>query len=111
MIETFLILVAVHFICDYVFQTDAIATGKNKNLDPAKFGVNWYYWLTSHAATHAAGVYLVTGFFWIAVLEFLSHWVIDWLKCEGKLSLHQDQLVHIGFKLFYIVLIVGGLAT
>ena len=47
-LELLLMLIGSHFICDYVLQTDAIATGKNRLLDPAKFGVNWYYWMTSH---------------------------------------------------------------
>ena len=46
-LELLLMLIGSHFICDYVLQTDAIATGKNRLIDPAKFGVNWYYWMTS----------------------------------------------------------------
>ena len=60
-LELLLMLIGSHFICDYVLQTDAIATGKNRLLDPAKFGVNWYYWMTSHAVTHGFGVGIITG--------------------------------------------------
>ena len=95
MIELFLLLIASHFICDYVFQTDAIATGKNRSIDPCKFGVNWWYWMTTHAITHGVGVGIVTGMFWLGFLEAIFHWVIDFAKCEKAINLHQDQFLHI----------------
>jgi len=62
LIEILLLLIASHFVCDYVFQTGEIAVGKNRNLNLAHLGVNWWYWLTTHAIIHALGVALVTTY-------------------------------------------------
>lgn len=104
-LELFLVLVAGHFLADYVFQTDAIATGKNRNLDPAKFGVNWYYWMTAHAVTHSVPVYLLTGSVWWALFEFTTHWLIDWGKCENLYKLHVDQFFHMLSKYIIVVFV------
>lgn len=105
-IQILVMLIGVHFLCDYVFQTDAIATGKNRLIDPAKFGVNWYYWMTSHAATHGFGVGIVTGSFWLGLTEFILHWFIDAGKCEKLYGLHTDQLLHLVCKIVITVLVV-----
>lgn len=97
-LELLITLIGVHFLCDYVFQTDAIATGKNRLIDPAKFGVDWRYWLTAHAATHGIGVGVVTGSVWLGVLEFGLHWIIDLGKCVKMYGLHNDQLLHLACK-------------
>jgi len=104
MIETFLQLIAGHFIADYPLQSDAIATGKNRNLDPAKFGVPWYYWLISHSATQAMFVGVILQSTWAGLFEFVWHFITDFLKCEKKLTLHQDQLSHIICKIVCMIL-------
>ena len=110
MMELFFILIMAHFVCDYVLQTDSIATGKNRNIDEAQNGVNWYYWMTAHAATHSLAVYLLTGFIWAAIFEFITHWLIDSIKCEKAINLHVDQALHVFVKLLIViyVLINGG---
>ena len=43
-------LIAGHFLADYPFQSDAIASCKcRKSQHPAAKGVPWWYWLTAHA--------------------------------------------------------------
>lgn len=106
MIEIFIMLIAGHFICDYVFQTDAIATGKNRLLDPCKFGVNWYYWMTSHAITHGVAVGLITNSVLIGVIETILHWIIDTGKCEKHYGLHVDQALHVLCKILYVMLFI-----
>ena len=101
-LELLLLLTGSHFICDYVLQTDAIATGKNRLIDPAKFGVNWYYWMTSHAATHAFGVGIITNSVWLGFAEFVAHWLIDAGKCERYYGLHTDQALHLTFKIWVV---------
>ena len=103
--QVLLILVAGHLICDYPLQGDAIAIGKNRNIDPARFGVNWYYWMASHAATHAMAVGLITHSFVAGLFEFWMHFIIDFGKCEKKYGLHVDQALHVICKIA-IVLIV-----
>lgn len=104
-IELLIALVGMHFLCDYVFQTDAIATGKNRHLDSAKFGVNWYYWMSSHAITHGFGVGILTGSVWLGLAETVLHWIIDAGKCEKVYGLHTDQVLHFGCKLLWVVII------
>ena len=101
-IELFIMLIGSHFICDYVFQTDAIATGKNRLIDPAKFGVDWRYWMTSHAVTHGFGGGIITNSVWLGFTEFALHWLIDAGKCEKWYGLHTDQLLHLLCKVVII---------
>jgi len=108
--ELFIMLVGSHFVCDYVFQTDAIATGKNRLIDPCKFGVNWRYWMTSHAATHGFGVGIITGNVWLGFFEFIAHWLIDAGKCEKYYGIHVDQFLHVLCKVaivIYVILAMG----
>ena len=102
-VETIVLLTLSHFICDYVFQGDSIATGKNKFIDPAKFGVNWQYWMTAHAATHALGVYFITGNIYLCLFELVGHWIIDYLKTSNLITLHQDQMLHIAQKVVILL--------
>lgn len=106
MFELFILLVLAHLVADYVFQTDSIALGKNNTLDPAKFGVNWYYWMGSHAATHSLFVYILTMNIWACLFEFASHFIIDYMKCNKHYGLHVDQLLHIICKGLIVILII-----
>lgn len=102
MFQLFFTLIAGHLVADYPLQGDAVATGKNRNLDPAKFGVPWYYWLGSHAATHALMVGLLTQNFYAGFFEFFAHFVIDFGKCEKKFGIHIDQLLHVICKILIV---------
>lgn len=106
-LELLFLLVAMHFVCDYVFQTSNIAIGKNRKTDECYLGVDWYYWMTSHAATHALGVYLITRSPILALFEMFTHFVIDCMKCEGRLHLHQDQILHLVMKLGYVAFYIA----
>ena len=102
-IETFVALLFGHAIADFVLQSDAMAKGKNRNreVDPAmipvgqKFTPAWGYWLTAHAMTHGAVVYLITGSLLFALLETTAHWIIDFGKCENWYGIHTDQSLHV----------------
>lgn len=102
MLLDLLLLITGHFVADYPLQGDAVATGKNKNLEYAKFGVPWYYWMAGHAATHSMVVALVTQNFFAGLFEFVAHFIIDWLKCSRMINLHVDQLLHIICKLIIV---------
>jgi hypothetical protein len=101
-------LVAAHFLCDYLFQTESIALGKNRLLAKARFGVHWLYWMTTHAVTHSVGVYIVTGSLVASVFEFIAHFIIDVAKCEGYIGLHLDQALHMACKVIILVWLVSA---
>jgi hypothetical protein len=44
------------------------------------------------------------------MLECVSHWLIDFGKCERNYSLHVDQSLHMLFKVLYCVLLVYFIA-
>lgn len=105
----FSILIAGHFVCDYTLQTDAIARGKNRNDNPALFGVPWYYWLAGHSSTHALMVGIFTHNVYAGVFEFVMHSLIDFGKCEKKYGIHVDQALHTICKLMIVIsLIIVG---
>lgn len=102
MMEILALLIGFHFVCDYVLQTDTVAKGKNRHIDKCLYGVNWYYWLTTHAVTHGLAVGIITGNLYLGLLETFLHWLIDFGKCEKRYNLHIDQLFHIICKLAYL---------
>jgi len=70
---------AKQFICDFVLQTDWMALNKGKP------GLDGYRALGLHALVHAAGTALVVVFFapslwWLALVDFVVHGLIDRLK-------------------------------
>ena len=101
-IQVFYLLVLGHFVADFALQSEVMSKGKNRKPDYIPAGQTptavWPYWLSSHAGIHALAVYLVTSSFSLSVLEFVIHWVTDFFKCENKLSVHQDQFIHIFAK-------------
>lgn len=102
MLMLILTLVFVHFLMDYPLQGDFLARAKNR-MNPIPH-VPWYHAMSAHAFLHAGAVYIVLGMWWIALLEFIAHFVIDDLKCRGELTYHQDQMLHVGCKIAWVVL-------
>lgn len=106
--EISILLILSHFVCDYVLQTDSIAKGKNHMLNTPLYGVSFVYWLTAHASTHAIAVYIVTQSIWLCLIELISHWIVDYMKCNGNISLHEDQTMHIIIKVLIVILFMLG---
>lgn len=112
---SFMLLFA-HCISDTTFQTSFMAQGKvrNRPIDMSRVPAGqkpmnlWYMWLTHHAVIHGGMVALVTGRYEFGIIETISHWIIDFFKCEGKYNPVVDQLLHLGCKVVYIVLIGYG---
>lgn len=104
-----LLLISAHVFGDYVFQTEFMALGKN----PTKpLPLTPFWWpLTAHSWIHATLVLLVMGSWPAALVELLTHWVIDYSKCRGWFSKTEaaftiDQALHllvmvVIFDLFY----------
>lgn len=92
-------LLFCHFLFDYPLQGDFLAKAKNRH-NPIQ-GVPWYTAMGAHSFMHAFAVYICTGLIFLAILEFIVHWVTDELKCTGYLDFNQDQLVHILSKVLW----------
>lgn len=103
-------LIASHALMDYALQGDSMAVCKcPRSTSPLAASVPWYYWLTSHALLHGAGVGAVfrwMNFDWnvvaaVAAAEAAVHWLTDYGKCEKWFSLRVDQMIHIVCKLVW----------
>lgn len=108
MIETLFLLIAGHFLGDFVLQNELMASKKNRNKHFApNTGVMymppWYYWLTAHSLVHGAIVFLITGNIIFALLETFLHGLIDFGKCEKWYNLHVDQAMHIACKFLWLM--------
>lgn len=102
MIEILFLMLAAHAVCDYPLQGDWLAKAKNPNLQLVPGETIWPLALASHAIIHAAAVYLITGLWSLALLEFCFHWFIDWGKCRGYWGYNMDQILHIVCKLWWM---------
>ena len=100
-IEMLFLLAVCHSLADYPLQGDFLAQGKNRNTAIGK--LFWPYALSSHALIHGGFVFIVTGSVTLGALETVIHAATDWLKCENKISMLTDQLVHYGCKLAWVV--------
>lgn len=98
MLETYFLLlfvmVSFHFLMDYPLQSDFIAKFKARIVD-GKYNPFWYHCLTAHSFIHALPVLLLTSNIVYGVIMVVSHWIIDYAKCENKISLNVDQLLHL----------------
>lgn len=99
--EILFLLIAAHAICDYALQGDFMSKAKSHKTDIGR-GI-WWMVLPSHALIQAAGVFILLGSFKFAVIEFFSHMIIDYLKCDNQFSYFWDQFLHICFRVAYLV--------
>jgi hypothetical protein len=97
-------LVVFHVYADYPGQGDFLATGKNHNTDLGK--IFWPYALSAHALIHGGFVAFATGHISLGLAEAVVHGITDRLKCDCKLTLFEDQLVHVVCKVVWAVLAV-----
>lgn len=100
--STLLLLIGLHFVCDFPLQSNEIAIGKGK-FDSPHLGVPWYYWLAAHAATHAVAVGLVTQSLFLGFAELVFHFHLDRMKSRGVTGIHTDQAAHVLCKVIYVV--------
>lgn len=104
MIRDFLILTGVfhikHFFCDFPLQFPYMITGK------AQRGWNFFLPLASHALTHCCFTIVICFFYrpqlwWLGILDFAIHFVIDRIKSGPKyLGKYDDQ----GSMLYWAIL-------
>ncbi len=117
-LTVFFALAIGHAIADFPLQTEFLAINKNRNLvpkdtDDGKPSSMWWHCLTAHSLTHAGLVFfilgpLVKGAAILAFIEFIVHWLIDFVKCEGWTGFNTDQAAHYLCKAAYVGLIYAG---
>lgn len=105
-----------HALADYPLQGAFLASGKNRNGDSSVlFGGSsvpkglWIHALTAHSLIQAGGVWLITGSVFLALVEFVAHWIIDFVRCDERISFNTDQLLHFLCKVVYAALLVSGM--
>ena len=107
-----------HVLADYPLQGEFLATGKNRHNAshipvPGKGDAKhvWVHCMTSHCLVHATFVWIVTGLALYAFIEFVLHFIIDYIKCEDWTTYTQDQLLHVACKVIYVILILNGVGV
>lgn len=108
--ELLFYLLVGHALADFSLQTDVMAKGKNRNrmIDPDMLPPGqqhmpcWPYWLSAHALIHGGMVALITGIWQLGLIETVVHWIIDFTKCDNRISVHEDQILHFCCKLIYV---------
>lgn len=90
----FLMLIGFHFVCDYALQNDFVAKFKARIVDGVE-NTMWKWVLTAHASIHALPVLILTSSISACLFMFVTHFLIDFLKCENKLNFNQDQILHL----------------
>lgn len=98
---TLLYLLGAHFLCDFALQGDYMARVKNPVKPRAP---EWFWALAGHSLIHGAAVCLILQNVWLGLAEADMHFLIDTLKCEGRLSYDNDQVVHITCKLIWLTI-------
>lgn len=104
----FLLLIALlgaHFFFDYAGQGDFMAKAKNRSAPIP--GVPWVQVLFAHAFIHGAAVALLTGIWWLLLLETAIHFFTDDAKCRGWIGYNADQAIHIGCKVLWWAIAIG----
>ncbi len=84
-VKTVYWLLICHFIGDYFLQSEYIAGTKGESL----------YHLIVHCALYTAPFAVIFGIRWMIAIIFVSHAVVDFLKCRKILSYVQDQVLHL----------------
>jgi hypothetical protein len=113
----FFALAIGHAFADFAWQSQFMATNKNRHLvpkdtDTGRASSMWIHVLSAHCLVHAGVVWMILGSLklaWVfAVVELVAHWFIDFVKCDGKTNFNQDQALHYVCKAAYVVAIVLG---
>ena len=106
--QTLFLLIAGHALADFALQSEAMALGKNRHIQPTPTDSGglpaWPYWLTGHALIHGGSVALITGVWWLGLAETVLHWLVDYAKCEDWIGFHTDQGLHVASKFLWWVL-------
>jgi hypothetical protein len=113
----FFALAIGHAFADFAWQSQFMAVNKNRHLVPKDTDHGapssmWIHVLTAHCLVHAGVVWCVLGSLklaWLAALiELVLHWIIDFVKCEGRTGFNTDQTLHYLCKAGFVAAIILG---
>jgi hypothetical protein len=106
-VALFAAFVVMHALVDFPLQGDFIAKQKTrKHADNTSI---WIVALTSHGVLHGGGVWLISGSLAFGFAEMILHLLIDIGKGENRFGIITDQLLHVGCKLVYAILLGYGI--
>lgn len=92
--KTVFILLASHFIGDYVLQTDFLAKTKGDNI--------WHLFI--HSVLYSLPFMIAFGFNWKVSFIIGTHIVIDALKARYKvINYVTDQVLHLVVLVIYVI--------
>lgn len=100
-------LLVGHALADYPAQGTFLARAKNHRNPIA--GISPTICLIAHCLIQAGMVAYVTGRIWLGVAEFIAHGIIDWLKCDERITFTQDQTMHVLCKITWMFICVSGM--
>ena len=98
-VNTFIYLIAAHFLCDFALQGDYMARVKKPYAFP-----EWGWALSGHAIIHGAAVTWILGNLFLGLAEMFVHLVTDAVKCQDRISYHTDQWIHLISKCAWLAL-------
>ncbi len=108
MVEALALMIAGHAVADYPLQGDFLAKAKNR-FAPIP-GVPWYQALGAHAVIHGGFVLAITGSLTLGIAETTVHFLIDDVKCRGRISYNTDQFLHVACKVTWALALYTGIA-
>ena len=108
MIEKFVWMIFAHALGDMALQTEFMGKYKSKlypfHSNGREFPHFWVFVLSSHALTCGAVVAIITGLWWLGVLEAIFHWIIDYMSTNRRITFWQDQTLHLFSKIVWVIL-------
>lgn len=103
--ETLVYMVAAHFLLDYALQGDWMSKAKNPTLELVPGEEIWPMALFGHSILHATAVQIIAGSWALFVAELIIHAVTDYAKCRNLFGYNTDQLIHVGCKIAYALIL------
>jgi len=99
------LFIFAHCLADFGLQHDYFAKAKSWEFKRDDKSPPWWMFMAAHCMIHAGLVYLVSGVYWFAVIEFGAHYLIDFYKTAGRFNAVTDQCLHVVSKLCYMGLL------
>lgn len=109
-VQLFVAMCIGHYWSDWSLQNNFVGMGKNRLLPQFNkdLGIPWYHMMIAHCAIHAGVFWIISGSFMVCILEFVTHFIIDVLKCEKKIGIVTDQALHLIMKAVYVYILLGS---
>lgn len=106
LIALFIKLLFGHAVMDFPMQGDFMSRAKN-HTHPLQ-GVPYGWPLFFHALMHGVTVAYFTHSMILGWLEAGVHVVLDYRKCEGSITFHEDQQLHVLCKVMWVGLVYSA---